>query len=99
MNTLPTKREAPESTPVEVDDVPTWRDLGERFRDLMKDIGAELGEVWKAEGKEIGREAEARSLTALKRARLEIEKLIARLEARVAQRQAERTGKSESEPS
>ena len=42
MNTLPTKPEAPETTPVEVDAVPTWRELGERFRDLMKDIGSEL---------------------------------------------------------
>jgi len=93
MNTLPTKREAPESPPVEVDAVPTWRELGERFRDLMKDIGSELSEVWKTEGKEIGREAEIRTLSALKRARLEIEKLIGRMEARVAERQAGRAGK------
>ncbi len=96
MNTLPTKPEAPETTPVEVDAVPTWRELGERFRDLMKDIGSELSDVWKTEGKEIGREAEVRTLSALKRARLEIEKLIARMEARVAERQADRAPKPKS---
>ena len=89
MNTLPTKPE-PEPVPVEVEDVPTWRELGDRFRDLMKDIGAELGEIWKQEGKDFGREAEAKTLSALKRTRIEIEKLITRLEERVAKRAAER---------
>ena len=98
MNTLPTKPDAPETSPVEVDEVPTWRELGERIRDLMKDIGAELSEVWKVEGKELGREAEIRTLSALKSTKLEIEKLIARMEERVARRQADRAKQQSTEP-
>lgn len=99
MNTLPTKPDTPKSTPVEVEEVPTWQELADRFRDLMKDIGTELSEVWKTEGKELGREAETRALTALKRTRIEIERLIGRLEERVAKRAADRTAKKEIEGS
>jgi hypothetical protein len=97
MNTLPTKPEAPQSTPVEVEEVPTWKELADRFRDLMKDIGAELSETWKEEGKDIGREAETRALSALKRTRIEIEKLIDRLEERIAKRAAARNAKQTAE--
>lgn len=96
MSTLPTKPE-PAPVPVEVEEIPTWRELGDRFRDLMKDIGTELGEIWKQEGKEFGREAEAKTLTALKKTKLEIEKLITRLEERVAKRVAERSAQPPSE--
>ena len=84
MSDLPTKR-PPGETP-EVNTIPTWRELGERFRDLLKDIGAEVGVVWKKEGKDLERDLQARLLPALKRTKLEIEKLIARLEERLAKR-------------
>jgi hypothetical protein len=93
---LPTKSK-PEPVPVEVEEIPTWRELGDRFRDLIKDIGAELGDMWKQEGKDFSREAEARALSALKRTKLEIEKLISRLEERVAKYSAERAAKPPSE--
>lgn len=96
MTKLPAKSQ-PEPVPVEIDEIPTWRELGDRFRDVIKDIGTELGEIWKQEGKEFGREAEAKTLTALKRTKLEIEKLIGRLEERVAKRAAERAAKTPSE--
>jgi hypothetical protein len=70
MNTLPKKRE-PGS---EVNAIPSWRELADRFRDLMKDF--------LKEGKELERELEPKLLPALKRLRLEIEKLIAKLEQR-----------------
>lgn len=89
MTKLPAKSQ-PEPVPVEIEEIPTWRELGDRFRDLMKDVGTELGEMWKQEGKEFSREAEAKTLTALKRTKLEIERLILRLEERVAKRAAER---------
>ena len=89
MTKLPAKS-TPEPVPVEVEEIPTWRELGDRFRDLMKDVGAELGEMWKQEGKEFSREAEAKTLTALKRTKLEIERLISRLEERLEKRAAER---------
>jgi hypothetical protein len=72
MNTLPTKSGPGESP--EVNTIPTWRQLAERFRDLMKDF--------LKEGKELERELEPKLLPALKRFRLEIEKLIAKLEER-----------------
>jgi hypothetical protein len=72
MNTLPTKREPP--PPVEVEDTPTWRELAERFRDLVKDV--------LKEGKEIERDLEPRLLPALKRLKAELEKLIGKLEER-----------------
>ena len=71
MNSLPTKREPDEP---KVDTIPTWRELADRFRDLMKDF--------LKEGKELERELEPKLLPALKRLRLEIEKLIAKLEQR-----------------
>ncbi len=77
MNTLPTKREPPE--PAEVEDTPTWRELAERFRDLVKDV--------LREGKEIERELEPRLLPALKRIKTELEKLIAKLEERAPKKQ------------
>jgi hypothetical protein len=75
MNTLPTKQEPPV---VEPEPIPTWRDLSDRFRDVVKDFVEE--------GKAIERNLEPRMLPALKRLKLEIEKLIARLEARVAKK-------------
>lgn len=96
MTNLPTKPK-PEPVPVEVEEIPTWRELGDRFRDLMKDVGAELGDMWKQEGKDFSREAEAKALTALKRTKIEIEKLISRLEERVAKRAAERAAKTTTE--
>ena len=87
MNTLPTKPPGPEPIePAEVKAIPTWRELGERFRDLLKDLGAELGAIWKKEGKDLERDLEGRLLPALRRARGEIEKLIARLEDRAAKK-------------
>ena len=67
----------------DVDEVPTWRDLGERLRDVMKDIVTELGNVWKKEGKDLEQEVQARLLPALKRARIELDKLVTRLEDRM----------------
>lgn len=95
MNKLPTKPQTPETSPVVVEEVPTWKELADRFRDLMKDIGTELGDTWRAEGKDLGKEAESRALTALKRTRIELEKLIARMEERVAKRAADRAAKNE----
>jgi hypothetical protein len=80
MDNLPTKTQP--STPTEVDTIPTWRDLGERFRDVMKDIGAEISQTWKKEGKDFEKDLQARLLPALNRAKLEIEKLIRKLEER-----------------
>ncbi|HEX9488141.1 MAG TPA: hypothetical protein VF976_13825 [Gemmatimonadales bacterium] len=71
MNTMPKKREPSEP---EVNAIPTWRELAHRFRDLMKDF--------LKEGKELERELEPKLLPALKRLRLEIEKLIGKLEDR-----------------
>ena len=76
MNTLPTKREPSEPAPV--DPVPTWRDLRERFRDLMRDFFEE--------GKEIERELEPRLLPALKRLKTELERLIAKVEERAGKK-------------
>ncbi len=70
MNTLPTKR--PE--PAEPEPTPTWRALGERIRDLLKDF--------LDEGKKLERDLEPKALPALKRLKAEIEKLIAKLEER-----------------
>jgi hypothetical protein len=71
MNTLPKKRDSGEP---EVNAIPTWRELAERFRDLMQDFFKE--------GKELERELEPKLLPALKRLKLEIEKFIAKLEER-----------------
>jgi hypothetical protein len=80
MNTLPTKRQPAEPTDHEPN--PTWRELGERIRDLMKDF--------LREGKELERDLEPRLLPALKRLKGEIEKLIAKLEARAGAAQKPR---------
>ena len=84
MNNMPAKPPVVETTEVEV--IPTWRELGERFRDVMKDIGAEISRTWKNEGKDLEREVQARLLPALNRAKLEIEKMIERLEERVGKK-------------
>ncbi|HKA60124.1 MAG TPA: hypothetical protein VKD28_16005 [Gemmatimonadales bacterium] len=70
MSNLPTKKPADP----EVNTVPTWRDLTNRFRDLMQDF--------LQEGKELERELEPKLLPALRRLKAEIEKLIAKLEER-----------------
>jgi len=70
MNTLPTKKPGGP----DVNTIPTWRELAERFSDLMKDF--------LKEGKEMERELEPKLLPALKRLRLEIERLIGKLEER-----------------
>src|SRR5256885_2115861 len=70
MNPLPTKKPGDP----DVNTIPTWRELAERFRDLVKDF--------LKEGKELERELEPKLLPALKRFKLEIEKLIAKLEQR-----------------
>ena len=80
MTTLPTKSES--SSPTEVEIIPTWRELGERFREVMKDIGAEISSTWKKEGKDLEKDLQARLLPALNRAKIEIDKLITRLEER-----------------
>ena len=77
MTTLPTKSES--SSPTEVEVIPTWRELGERFRDVMKDIGVEISKTWKKEGNDLEKDLQARLLPALNRAKIEIDKLITRL--------------------
>ena len=72
MKNLPTKREPTE--PSHAESTPTWRELRERFRDVMKDVIQE--------GKELERDLEPRLLPALKRLKAELEKLIAKLEER-----------------
>lgn len=74
METLPTKTAPTKPPEVEVEVIPTWRELADRFRDVMKDFIKE--------GKEIERELEPKLLPALRRLRGEIEKLIAKLEER-----------------
>jgi len=71
MNTLPTKRESDEPTP-------KWRELGQRFRDLMNDF--------LQEGKDLERELEPKLLPALKRLHAEIQKLITKLEERASRK-------------
>jgi hypothetical protein len=80
MTTLPTKSES--SSPTEVEVIPTWRELGDRFREVMKDIGAEISQTWKKEGKDLEKDLQSRLLPALNRAKIEIDKLITRLEER-----------------
>lgn len=72
MTNLPTKRE-PSKAP-EVGNTPTWRELAERFRDIVKDV--------LREGKEMERDLEPRLLPALKRMKAQLESLIAKLEER-----------------
>ncbi len=80
MNTLPTKRPDSDAPTVEVNEVPTWKDLRERTADVLKDLVRE--------GKEFERELEPRVLPALKRLKAQIDNLIAKLEERVAERGA-----------
>jgi hypothetical protein len=58
--------------------VRTRRELAEQVRDLMKNVIRE--------GKKIGRELEPKMLPVLKRMKLRIEKLIAKLEERAAKK-------------
>jgi len=76
MNTLPTKPKP--NPPPEVEVIPTWRELGERLRDLLKEFIEE--------GKELERELEPRVLPAWRRFKVEIEKLIAKLEQRASKK-------------
>lgn len=75
MNTLPTKREVPETVE---EDTPTWRELADRLRDLMKELIQG--------GKALERDLEPRLLPALKRMKRQIEKLIAKLEERATKK-------------
>ena len=76
MSKLPMKRDRVE--PAEREGTPTWRELAERFRDVMKDF--------LQEGKELERDLEPKLLPALRRLKGEVEKLIARLEDRATKR-------------
>jgi hypothetical protein len=75
MNTLPAKRPDSDAPPEEVS---TWQELRERTADVLKDLVRE--------GKELERQLEPKVLPALKRLKAQIEKLIAKLEERVAER-------------
>src|SRR2546430_17716979 len=63
VNNLPSKRDP---APPETEPPPSWRELTERLRDLMKDFIQE--------GKELERDLEPRLLPALQRMKLQIEK-------------------------
>jgi len=76
MTKLPAKRDPTE--PAMPEATPTWRELAERFRDVMKDF--------LQEGKELERDLEPKLLPALRRLKGEVEKLIARLEERATKR-------------
>lgn len=86
MNDLPAPT-TPPSSKVEVgtrEPPPSWQELRERFSDLLKDIGTELKDVWQQEGKGLRRDVTARVLPAAKRVKAELEKLIQRMEERLA---------------
>jgi hypothetical protein len=76
MNNLPAETPKVEvvETEHEHEPAPTWRELGDRFRDLLHDL-------WD-EGKDIERGLEPRILPALKRLRDEVAKLIEKIEGR-----------------
>src|SRR5204862_4132640 len=75
VSNLPSKRDP---APPDTEPPPTWRELTERLRDLMKDFIQE--------GKELERDLEPRLLPALKRMKQQIEKLIAKLEERAGKK-------------
>lgn len=78
MTNLPAKR--PDITPApDVNDTPTWRELRERSADLLNELVRE--------GKEIERELEPRVLPALRKLKAQIEKLIAKIEQRLTERE------------
>src|SRR5207237_9973804 len=68
MNTLPTKK--PSDT--DVNNIPTWRELAERFVNLLKDFIKVV--------KELEREFEPKLLPVLKRLELELEQTLANVE-------------------
>ncbi|MGH7699408.1 MAG: hypothetical protein ACREMJ_02660 [Gemmatimonadales bacterium] len=78
MNTLPTRRGPDGPAPQEDKDVPSWRELRDRVADVMQDLVRE--------GKELERDLEPKLLPALRKLKVQIEKLIGRLEERVARR-------------
>ena len=79
MSKLPARRPAQEPAEVEVDEVPTWRELRERTADVMKELARQ--------GQELERELEPRMLPVLRKLKAQIEKLIATLEDRVTERE------------
>jgi hypothetical protein len=79
MTNLPAKPPATEPAESEIADVPGWRELRERTSDVLKELVRE--------GKELERELEPRLLPALRRLKAQIEKLIAKLEGRVTERE------------
>jgi hypothetical protein len=85
MNDLPAPTTPPSNVEVGTrEPPPSWQELRERFSDLMKDIGTELKDVWQQEGKGLRRDVTARLLPAAKRMKTELEKLIQRMEERLA---------------
>jgi hypothetical protein len=85
MNDLPAPTTPPSKVEVGTrEPPPSWQELRERFSDLMKDIGTELKDVWQQEGKGLRRDVTARLLPAAKRMKTELEKLIQRMEERLA---------------
>ena len=80
MSNLPAKR--PEVTPApETDEIPSWRELRERSVDLLNELVRE--------GKEVERSLEPHVLPALRRLKAQIEKLIAKIEGRVTERESQ----------
>ena len=75
VSNLPSKRDP---APPDTEPPPTWRELTERVRDLMKDFIQE--------GKELERDLEPKLLPALRKVREQIEKLIGTLETRASKR-------------
>jgi len=71
MNTLPTKRDTPTRT-TDDEAAPTWQELGDRFRDVLKELGAEL---------------EPKLVPFLNRVKRELETLIDKLEQRARRRE------------
>jgi hypothetical protein len=78
MNTLPAKRPDNDAPTAEGDEVPTWKELRERTADVLKDLVREA--------KEFERQLEPKVLPALTRLKAQIDRLIANLEERMAER-------------